>query len=476
METPPADVGSSEPLQANPISSMTSLSSDEQPGLNRHVRFLPLSLASIALAVMLLNAGLHDPRVGYDAAAHRDYAIALGHFRLPGIADTTEYFSPPLAYLPPAFLFACKLPVGLVLKAWQVLQVGYAAAIFILLRRVCHSLQLGTAGETACVLTVIAPAVWWRSFAIIRPESLLAVLLLSALFSTASLIQGRRRLRKFLVTGLLWGAVCLTRQWGILALLAVLPACLLARPLDRSWFRGVGLAAVLCACIAGPFYAHSFLKFGSVRAFNRPAATGNPLSWSFHPVKASSLPFTRELLGRPTDIAYADAFGDYWLYFIGRGMLPGHHYLVGTPLVDAAAKGVVDSNIQRVRGYLRWVLIGSLPFTALVVIATGSAALLFAARRLKPYEVTLPILLLALAGSIAGFIWFIVSYATAASDTDVVKASYMIQLLPLFAVLVAWGVERLWVNSRPVGAIVIGVLAATVVLNSGTFLTRCIVH
>ena len=80
-----------------------------------------LLLAGIA-GLLALNAHQVNPRVGYDAPGHLDYAKVLAaEGRLPDEQESHEFFSPPLPYLVPALGYRCGLHGGKLGQWFQVL-------------------------------------------------------------------------------------------------------------------------------------------------------------------------------------------------------------------------------------------------------------------------------------------------------------------------------------------------------------------
>ena len=62
-------------------------------------------LVSLYIAINLLvlvNALLHSPFVGYDIPEHLKNVTAISQFHLPVKGESREYYSPPLPYLIPA--------------------------------------------------------------------------------------------------------------------------------------------------------------------------------------------------------------------------------------------------------------------------------------------------------------------------------------------------------------------------------------
>ncbi len=96
-----------------------------------------LVLFGLILAVLLLNAFLHDPTNGYDAQDHRHYVQALAdHWRLPTKAETGQYYSPPLPYTLPAALTALQLGLWKALKAAQLFNVILAAGLLVYMLKI----------------------------------------------------------------------------------------------------------------------------------------------------------------------------------------------------------------------------------------------------------------------------------------------------------------------------------------------------
>lgn len=434
-------------------------------------------LLALSVLILALNAVLHDPRVGYDAAAHRAYAGVLAHGRLPSPAESSEFFSAPLSYVPAAALLALRLPEPIVAKLWQLLQVGYAAVLLIYLRRIARALKMTAWGELAALLTLLGAAVWWRSFALLRPEALLASVVVVAAYHTIRLFQGERAIGHFVTAGVLWGLACLSRQWGILAVLGVVAAAGIAPKPDRRWWRGVAISAACCAVVAGPFYAYLHLRFGSVTAFNQSTAPAR-LNWGWNPIAAARSPFTPGLRGRPLDILYADTYGDYWMYFLARGVGANGRSVSGSHLVDALADGTTlkSSNVHRMARYLRVSLLGSIPAGVVIVWAAlaGCVVAVVGGVRRRDGVPGAAVLVGILVSTLLGYAWFVMRYTAPAGDTDTVKASYLLQAWPILCLFTGAWVDRLR-RRFPRGAMaVIVLLAATVLINAGTMVTRFI--
>lgn len=445
--------------------------------IKRFANRFALAAGAMAVAVwvlMTLNAGRHDYRIGYDIAAHIAYAKTLSAGHLPSPAESHEFFTPPLAYVPAAMLFRVGFTEEAVGPIWQALQACYAA---ILLWYVLVSIfpgQLRAAG--VFVLFTLSGAVWWRSFAMIRPEALLALLVGVGFIQTVRLFEGRREWWRFAACGLVWGAACLTRQWAILALFGVVAAALLAPRPDRRWWRGVLLSAAACAAVAAPFYLSLYVRFGSVTAFNQAPKRVTKLDWTWNPIKASGMPFMPALSGRPVDILFADTFGDYWFYYLVNGTTRSGNYLYGSRLVTALnrpPKGFV-SNASAVSPTVKRSVGAGTVLVCIALVAFADALRRIGERWARRSSAD-PVLLLSCAiilSTLLGYAWFVRTYTGADSGTDTVKATYVLQIWPLLALLVGSSACHACRHKTRAWAVIYTLLTAAAAFTSGTWFSR----
>src|SRR5262245_53115878 len=116
--------------------------------------------------LVLLNALLHDPRVAYDAGAHVRYVLALSALRFPTVADTHEYFNPPLSYLAPALVHALGMPLWATVKVAQLQNVAASLGLTYYLLRLCDAVRPGNASLKLLSLGLLGMLpVYYRSFA-----------------------------------------------------------------------------------------------------------------------------------------------------------------------------------------------------------------------------------------------------------------------------------------------------------------------
>lgn len=131
--------------------------------------------------IVLWNAVLHHPGVGYDAYAHLDYVATLAAGRLPTADDTRQFFAAPLPYLVPAALHAAGVPLGVAAKAGQLVAVPVSLALTFLVVELGRRLRPGSAflGGASLLLLGMLP-VYYKSFAMLRGEPYVALFTLLA--------------------------------------------------------------------------------------------------------------------------------------------------------------------------------------------------------------------------------------------------------------------------------------------------------
>ena len=452
---------------------------------------VPLIVLYVAInGIVLINALLHYPTVGYDAFAHLDYLRGLAQGRLPGPKETTEYFSPPLAYVVPALFDAVGLPLRFVAKFSQLLNVVWSLLLTLGLLRLCDLIRPGSRLLKPAALGLLGMLpVYYKTFAFIRPEPLLASLAVWAAYGTVKVFAlGHVALPAAMRLGLILGLLLLTRQQAVLWLAGtVLVASLMLWRTSADRYRLATaslLVLVITLAVGGWFYLHLHRAYGSPAAFNRAPL---PLSLANHPasfylglgggalfrdpVRPS---FRREVWPK----LYAETLGDHECYFLvfGRDTRNGI-FAMGNLLEKALSAGVppwMETNRYRINGYLGRVNLVSLAPSALLV--AGLVAGLVSMTRVAAHpsgpgpDRARAVLALLAVVSILGYLTLLVRYPTDTGDT--VKATYLIHVLPLLAVLAADLLERLYRRAPGSGRVVMILLAAVAAHNAGTFLTR----
>ena len=440
--------------------------------------------------VVLVNALFHFPTIGYDARAHLQYIRVLAQGHLPGPTDTREYFSPPLSYLVPAVFDAVGLPFRYVAKFAQLLNVVWSLLLTLGLLRLCDLVRPDSRllKPAACGLLGMLP-VYYKTFAFVRPEPLLACLAVWAACGIVKLFAyGNVALPAAGWLGLIFGLLLLTRQQAVLllggaALVVGLMFCREAGARSRLAWAGL-LAMAIGLVLGGWFYLHFYRAYGSPVAFNRRAPpfsfANQPASFYLgvggtalfrDPVRPS---FRRELWPK----LYAETWGDHECYFLvyGRDTRNGV-FAAGYLLEKALSRGTpawMDTNRYRINGYLGRVNLVSLLPSALLVagLLAGLATLGRVALRpvLPDRERARAALALLAVVSVVGYLLLLVVYPSETGDT--VKATYLIHVFPFAAVLAADLLERL--NRRFPGLVraFVILLAAIAAHNVGTLVTR----
>lgn len=439
---------------------------------------------------VLLNALTHDPRIAYDAGQHLTYVDILATGRLPLRAETAAYYSPPLPYVVPALvrrLTGASLLAAA--RAGLVFQFLLSTVLISALLVTCERLRPGDGGVKLVALGLCGmPAVYYRTFAMIRGEPYLATLATLLVAGTLGTVERRRlTMRDVLLTALLCGGIALARQlgallllgWGVFALSRVV--CRVPR-----WAMTLATSILVVALASGWFYSGLRDREGTVIAWNVPRAgfafanqprefylgTGSGALFS-----APGRPrFQKQLL----PVLHADWWGDYWHYFLFRGRR-SNGMCVSWPAPsrpNAMPVGDEDftGNYGRMLRYL-----GVLNAFALLpagVILAGLASGLLASVALFRTRGELPmhtqgaaLAFLMAAATMLGFFWFVISYPRQ-GDGDTVKATYVFQLVPLCALLGAEAMARLRTRSRSTFRVVAALLVVCAVLASPTWVSR----
>jgi hypothetical protein len=452
-----------------------------------------LALFLAANAIVFLNAILHHPTVGYDAPAHLKYIWALSSFALPVKADTYQFYSPPLAYLAPAVILSTGLvSLHSAAKFAQFVNAGFAVGLTFYLLKLCNLLRPGDRTFRLAALGLLAALpVHYKSFAFIRPEPLLAFLCVAAVyhaidtFATAHVPSPRN-----VLLGLLLGLALLTRQQSFVILLAVVAFGLVCaarrRALSRAYLVTLAVTLLVAIGIGGWFYVHlsrvnatrgvlayARLPF-SLRNQPREFYTGLGLDRVFQdPIRPS---FRRQFLPK----FYSEVWGDHESYFLvyGSEMSTGR-VVSGIRLENALATGEglerLATNRDRISGYLGRVnLLALLPSAVL-----GGGVLLgccYLARALLDpescgtAELGGGFLALLVVASFGAYLWWLIKIPTDTGDT--IKATYLLYVFPLVAVLGADFLRKLRQEVPSAFWGVAGALTFVAFHNGAAFVTR----
>ncbi len=424
-------------------------------------------------AIVCWNAMRHDPLSGYDMDrfGHPRYLQVLSEGRLPSRTDTHEFFTPPLSYaLPAAALALGTVDLFGAMKTAQLLHVLYSLILTWFLLKLCDALRPACASLKVSALLLLGMLpVYYKSFAFVRPEPLLAMLAVVALYLTATLaVRDDRHLGWAVGLGVVWGLLILTRQWGFM----VIGACLVFLSLvamRRARQRVRLVAAALIGCVVatalgGWFYLGLHHRYGSVAAFN--LTPKSRLAWSNRPTAFyTELPlralFTDPV--RPSFDArllpqfYSETWGDYLGYFsvYGQDVRTGR-YLRGVDVEYHFAHPPrpewLRTNRQTIAGYLGRVnLLALLPSFIMmigVIAGVGSAGRLIMGNATDVRSLVCALLGWTVIVSAAGYLWFLLSYQHPTSPESMIKATYVLHAFPVMALLAAETLQRLRQRSR----------------------------
>lgn len=446
-------------------------------------------------ALVFYNALAHDPRIGYDSTDHLKYLETLSQGRLPGQADTREFFVPPAPY---ALGALARAALGIsTYKAARLAQVvnGFlSAALLFLLLKVCLLINPRPAMRFGALSAMGILPVYYRSFALVRGEPYLAFFALLALYLALKLAARQTwKLAPALALGVCLGLAVLSRQWGFFLFppLGLLLAWEFARHPRARWaILRSGLAIFLTAALlAAPFYASLYLRYGSLTAFNRSsedrfsfANQPAPFYFDLALSRLFTQPVRPNFANRLWPILYADTWGDYWAYFTISGWdTRASTYLSGMKLLESLAEGAqhgwLETNYETFPAYL-----GRVNAVALFPTLLTACAILCTLLRLTPRpredapweRKALAFTLLTAAFGLAGYAWFWIQYPNDRGDT--IKATYILQLYPCLALLLGGWLARVErKNARLYSLLLLG-LGLTAAHNLPAMLTHYILR
>ncbi len=418
-------------------------------------RYGRLAVAILALLAVIAawNTLRYPPGLGYDAADH--IAYARGILDGMGFPDGIgEYYTPPGFYAVTATAIWLGEAAGLgePLRIVQLVNAGFLLATAVLLlelarlvfptRRRLHAAALGL-----FVFGVLAP----RSAAMVHPETM------SMFFSTLALVLAARMIvrRSWSIAaaaalGAALGAGQLIRAfslWTFAVVVLVLMATLITRSDERRRIlRAIVVTLLATAVVAGPWYGYQASRYTNP-IFDRPQVE-EPL-WKRRPPSFYTEPRLREIFGSPTaphldnrfvPQLYADGWGDYYGVFVWNngGQVPSSSE--SRTLKSQMFLAIIPT-LLLVGGWL-FLLVGSLT-----------------RRRFCEEPEWLLVALLPL-GGVVGMLYFAVSYPT--PDGDVIKATYMLTTVPVWAICFGFGVDGVlsrWPRLLPVLVALLGLAA-----------------
>jgi hypothetical protein len=379
------------------------------------------------------------------------------------------------------------MPIWATVKVAQLQNVAASLGLTYYLLRLCDAVRPGNASLKLLSLGLLGMLpVYYRSFAFLRPEPLLAFLaILGAHLALRAVRADRPRSRDLLALGAVFGLLLLTRQQGLFVVVpttALLLAGIYRRGGVRIALGGAAVVGVAVLAVAGWYYLHLHRAHGSPATFNRElhfSLANKPAEFYF----GLGLPELFRAPLRPTfdrqflSLMYADTWGDYYFYFLVRGTDSRNGLFVHdgalANAVTAGAPAWLRTNRDAMGRYLGRVNVVSLLPSAVLLggVCLGLAALRRAVRSSGPDA--LPAQACGLAAlvvtlSVAGYVPLVI----AVPGGGTVKPTYLLHVFPFAALLGAELLLRTRARAPRVAACLLLLLLLVGLHNAGTYLTR----
>jgi hypothetical protein len=425
---------------------------------NKPVIFLLIVINGIVLA----NAILHDPTIGYDSLDYFKYIEILSTGRFPTPAETREFFSPPLPFIIPSLTIDIfHVDILKAAKIAQFINVLLSIGVTITLINICTLIQRNSKYLQIATLTFLGILpVYYKSMAFVRGEPysiFFAVLTAKTLLEI--LIQNRTSYKEAFKLGIYCALLLLTRQWTffLLPAMAIIVGIDAWKNSDRflAYLKTSVVALIFVLIISLWFYLHLLINAGSPIAFNRAPAqqvSFSNQSRSFYLGRGSGALFTdpvRDSFPRQfLPIFYSEIWGDYWCYFSIFGWDSRENvYLSGDVLTSAASQAPewLTTNIADMGRYLGRVnLVSILPAVlAFIGFLFGFTSFFNLIRQKNPsfQSLSYSFFMLLILSSMLGYLWFHLKYPVP-GEGDTIKATYMLQIFPFVALLVGGVMER----------------------------------
>jgi hypothetical protein len=457
---------------------------------NQAVVFLLIVINGIVLA----NAILHDPTIGYDALDYFKYIEILSTGRFPTPPETREFFSPPLPFIFPSLLVTLfHVDILVATKLAQLSNVLLSIGVTITLIKVCNIIQQNSSSLRIASLAFLGILpVYYKSMAFVRGEPYSIFLaVLSAKILLEIIIQEQRSFAKALTLGICTGLLLLTRQWVFF----LLPAMIITVVIDalkhseriQDYLKMSVVSLVVILAISSWFYIRLFISAGSPMAFNRAAADQlnfSNQSRSFYLGRGSGRLFNdpvRESFPRQfIPIFYSETWGDYWCFFSVFGWDSRESvYVAGDVLTSYVSKAPewLTTNRSAMGAYLGRVNLVSILPTLLAILGFCSGFITFCyvllQKRSSAENIGYSFFMLLILSSMLGYLWFHLKYPVP-GEGDTIKATYMLQIFPFVALLTGGVMQRIRKISTFLYYFLLGTLALVFVHNFNTILTQYI--
>lgn len=453
-----------------------------------------LSIFAAINGLVLFNAIFHNAWVGYDAHEYINYISILSELRLVTPEDSYEFFSPPLPFVIPALsMIIAGVDMYRAAKLAQMLNVLLSFGSTFYLIKLCQVVgPQSTLKQSALILLALLP-VYYKTFAFVRGEPYVVFFSIIMLYyALLMVIKEQFTWVNSILMGIAMGFIALSRQWGIFLFPAVFILFaykwIRSPPWRSSIIRAFILCIVLIAVISGWFYLSLIVRYGSGTPFNRQPAEQFSLQnqpeefyTGISPEYLFSNPVRPNFANQFIPIFYSEVWGDYWCYFTVYARDTRTSQLVIGPDLSRIFSQErlptwLATNYETASNYLGRVNRVSLFPTSIILIS-----LIYALWRTLPvyghdpagvdHRIVSAFFLLAIGITMTGYIWFLIMYPYHGRG-DTIKATYMIQIFPLTAVLGGMFLETVKKRSQVIYRIIIAFLFLSIVHNLPAMITH----
>tara|TARA_B100000902_G_scaffold1845_1_gene2371 strand:- start:6127 stop:7476 length:1350 start_codon:yes stop_codon:yes gene_type:complete len=400
-------------------------------------------LVAVSITIFFFNIFSYDPKNGYDGDAHYEYIKFVTmylpeNFKLPGIGDTYEFFSPPLAYIFPSLIGVlcrniisssdyvndCYVYQDNFTQFFQLIM--FIGLVFMYVKISNKLFPKDPRFRNTVLILLICLTPNYKAFMMFRGEPFVTLLIAVMVYFLIQLYQEEYKLNflNSLLFGVLIGLIALSRQWGFLFFPTVVFFTFISRK-KLSFKRLFGfftISSIVGFIISGWFYLGLYNQYGSFAKFN------------LEPNNFSILDLIRimyininidELFTNPTKnstlrglfpVFYADLWGDYNMYFSYLD-----HKFTGRNL--------------RFENYLGRVALISVYPTALILYGLVKLSIDFVSKKIDLISITQKVIFFNVITTWFFYCSWIVIYNFYNETISGVSPVYMLQLVNFFPLL-----------------------------------------
>lgn len=337
--------------------------------------------------------------------------------------------------------------------------------------------------------------VYYKSFAFVRPEPLLAALgVLAAYVFLDMLHENKAPTKKLVLLGVILGLEVLARQWGFFSLAAIgifMTIHAKKNNLGLSYLsKSLTVMFGTAFLVGGWFYLHLISEYGSPIAYNLEPI--DEISINSHPAdfffglklnKLFSDPIKPAFQRSFVPIFYTEFWGDYDQFFIVYGVDNKYNAYIDGNYINTRELQMqhvpVDDRRWQSNRYEIYAYLGRVNMAALLPTAVLLAGFVLGLRRTYKWTIsksstsedaTYAFATLLVTISSIGFLWFLINYSYGNATTA--KATYMLHIFPFLALLSAGGLLELGRYSKRALLFVLFLLGLVVLHNLPMFFTN----